>query len=61
MSTIPQPRALTVDEFAGLNSVSRDTVLRGIHDGEIRAYKIGRQWRIPAKVLDDLQSGAGQP
>jgi excisionase family DNA binding protein len=49
-------RAWSVDQFAAETSVSRDTVLRGIADGSIPAYKIRTQWRIPASFLDELQS-----
>ena len=46
---------------------SRDSVVRLIHSGELRAYRRGRSWRIPRSELhrlsqppnDDLADGAG--
>lgn len=42
----PKALAVDVDEAAGLLSVHRNTVLREIRRGRLRAMKIGRVYRI---------------
>ena len=42
----------TIDEIAERLRVSRDTVRRLIERGELRAMKIGSQWRIAEEDLD---------
>ena len=44
---------LTVNEVAALLRVHRETVLRHIRKGLIRAVKIGRTLRIPREALND--------
>ena len=44
----------TVEEVSGHLQVNPRTVLRLIHDGHLRATKIGRQWRIADEALRDL-------
>ena len=47
---------LTVNEVARMFRVSPQTVIRLIEKGEIVAYKIGNQWRIPRKEVDKLKT-----
>jgi excisionase family DNA binding protein len=44
---------LTVSEVAATLRVSDMTIYRLITNGEIRALKIGRSYRIPAEALDE--------
>lgn len=43
---------LTVEEFAKLASLSPWTVRKLCRDGELRAKKFGRGWRISSKELE---------
>ncbi|MDQ7794167.1 MAG: helix-turn-helix domain-containing protein [bacterium] len=47
------PPMLDVATVASRLSVDRQTVLREIKRGHLRAHKIGVQWRIPQEALDD--------
>ena len=40
-------RLLTIAELAALAGQSPDTIERRIHDGTIKAVRLGRYWRIP--------------
>ncbi len=46
-------KMLTVAECAEQMRVSKMTVYRLVHDGEIRAYKIGASLRIPEQAWHD--------
>ena len=48
---------LTIDETAKYFRVCRNTILTQIHKGNIKASKVGRQWRVPLKALQDIQEG----
>lgn len=43
---------MTVDEVAEYLSLHPLTVRRLARDGEIPAFKVGRQWRIKRELLD---------
>lgn len=43
---------LTVDEVASVLRVSRMTVYRKVHSGELPSVHFGRSFRIPASALD---------
>lgn len=49
---------LSVDEAASLLDVHSRTILRWIKQGELKAAKAGRQWRIRREDLDHLM---GEP
>ena len=51
-----QPRAqfLTVAEVANLMRVSKMTVYRLVHNGELPAVRVGRSFRVHAKAVHDL-------
>lgn len=62
------PKLLTVNEVAELMRVSRMTVYRLIHSGELPAVRAGKSFRIPAVAVkellditwaDDQESGLG--
>jgi len=42
----------TIDELAIVLKISRRTIERQIKNGEIKAIKIGRQWRIRKKDFE---------
>lgn len=49
---------LSVLEAAKLLRVDPQTIYRAIKRGEIRARRVGGQWRL---TLDDLHMGRGRP
>ncbi len=48
------PRFLTVAEVADAMRVSKMTVYRMIHSGQMPAVRMGRSFRVPRKAVDDL-------
>ena len=46
-------RFLTVAEVAAILRVSKMTVYRLVHSGEMPAVKVGRSYRVPEQVVDD--------
>jgi excisionase family DNA binding protein len=49
---------LTVGEVASVMRVSKMTVYRMVHSGELTALKVGRGFRIPARVVRAYLAGA---
>ena len=47
----PEP-IMTIDEVASYLSLHPLTVRRLARDGEIPAFKVGRQWRVQRELLD---------
>ncbi|GFG72081.1 helix-turn-helix domain-containing protein [Mycolicibacter senuensis] len=45
---------LTVAEVAALMRVSKMTVYRLVHNGELPAVRVGRSFRVHAKAVHDL-------
>lgn len=45
---------LTVAEVASLMRVSKMTVYRLVHNGELPAVRVGRSFRVHAKAVHDL-------
>lgn len=45
-------QVLTVDEVAAELRVSPQTVRKLIDNGELKAFRVGGQWRIKRKDLD---------
>ena len=56
-SVVPQPRAavtfLTVAEVASMMRVSKMTVYRLVHAGELSAVRVGRSFRVPERAVQD--------
>jgi len=56
-SDVPPPlggtQFLTVAEVAGLMRVSKMTVYRLVHSGELPAVRVGRSFRVPSKAVHD--------
>ncbi len=56
MAELPDVRFLTVAEVAELMRVSKMTVYRLVHAGELPAVRFGRSYRVPeSAVVDVLQ------
>ena len=55
--SVPQPRAavtfLTVAEVAAMMRVSKMTVYRLVHAGELAAVRVGRSFRVPERAVQD--------
>ena len=58
----PAPRAavtfLTVAEVAGIMRVSKMTVYRLVHGGELAAVRVGRSFRVPEPAVREYLKGA---
>lgn len=46
-------RFLTVAEVANLMRVSKMTVYRLVHNGELPAVRVGRSFRVPEQAVHD--------
>ncbi len=53
-----RPRFLTVAEVADEMRVSRMTVYRLVHSGEIPAVRVGKSFRVPVEALQQYLRGA---
>jgi excisionase family DNA binding protein len=56
----PRPAVsfLTVAEVAAIMRVSKMTVYRLVHGGELAAVRVGRSFRVPQPAVRDYLSGA---
>jgi excisionase family DNA binding protein len=50
---LAQVKFLTVAEVATLMRVSKMTVYRLVHSGELTAVRVGRSYRVPEKAVHD--------
>lgn len=46
-------RFLTVAEVAAIMRVSKMTVYRLVHSGELEAIRVGRSFRVPEQAVND--------
>jgi excisionase family DNA binding protein len=46
-------RFLTVAEVAAIMRVSKMTVYRLVHSGELEAIRVGRSFRVPERAVND--------
>ncbi len=53
----PAPQFLTVAEVAEITRVSRMTVYRMVHSGELPAVRVGSSYRVPRTALEQLLAG----
>jgi excisionase family DNA binding protein len=53
MAELPDVRFLTVAEVAELMRVSKMTVYRLVHAGELPAVRFGRSYRVPESAVTD--------
>lgn len=51
---LPDMRLLTVAEVAALMRVSKMTVYRLVHSGELPAIRFGRSYRVPESAVADV-------
>lgn len=51
MAEVPDVRFLTVAEVAELMRVSKMTVYRLVHAGELPAIRFGRSYRVPESAV----------
>ncbi len=58
MSSLSELRFLTVAEVAAVMRVSKMTVYRLVHSGELGAVRVGRSFRVPEQVVNDYLRGA---
>jgi excisionase family DNA binding protein len=49
---------LTVAEVATMMRVSKMTVYRLVHSGELSAVRVGRSFRVPEQAVQDYLRGA---
>ncbi|AZQ77180.1 MAG: helix-turn-helix domain-containing protein [Flaviflexus sp.] len=58
MSQVPPsaPQFMTVAEVAELARVSRMTVYRMVHSGDLPAVRVGNSYRVPTEAVDELLS-----
>ena len=55
---LAQVQFLTVAEVAAMMRVSKMTVYRLVHGGELAAVRVGRSFRVPEPAVRDYLSGA---
>lgn len=55
---LAEMRFLTVAEVAEVMRVSRMTVYRLVHSGELPAVRVGRSFRVPERAVHDYLSAA---
>jgi len=55
---LSEVRFLTVAEVAALMRVSKMTVYRLVHTGELTAVRVGRSFRVPEHAVHDYLRGA---
>lgn len=54
MEAQPSPRFMTVNEVAEVMRVSKMTVYRLIHAGELPAIRVGKSFRVPQGAVEQL-------
>ncbi len=50
---LPEVRLLTVAEVAAVMRVSKMTVYRLLHAGELPSVRVGRSFRVPEQAVHD--------
>lgn len=56
MADLPDVKFLTVAEVAELMRVSKMTVYRLVHAGELPAVRFGRSYRVPESAVVDAMN-----
>jgi excisionase family DNA binding protein len=57
-SPLAEMKFLTVAEVAAVMRVSRMTVYRLVHSGELPAVRVGRSFRVPERAVHEYLSSA---
>lgn len=52
---------LTISEVANVLRVSKMTIYRLVHDGQLPSMRIGKSLRVPVSALDAYLSQAADP
>jgi len=55
---LAQVQFLTVAEVASVMRVSKMTVYRLVHNGELPAVRVGKSFRVPEKAVNDYLRSA---
>ena len=55
---LAQAKFLTVAEVATVMRVSKMTVYRLVHNGELPAVRVGKSFRVPEKAVDEYLRSA---
>ena len=55
---LAEVRFLTVAEVAAIMRVSKMTVYRLVHSGELPAVRVGRSFRVPEQAVNDYLRGS---
>jgi excisionase family DNA binding protein len=55
---LAEVKFLTVAEVAAVMRVSKMTVYRMVHGGDLPAVRVGRSFRVPEKAVHDYLRGA---
>jgi excisionase family DNA binding protein len=58
MSSLSEVRFLTVQEVAALMRVSKMTVYRLVHSGELASVRVGRSFRVPERAVHEYLGDA---
>ena len=58
MPPLAEAKFLTVAEVAALMRVSKMTVYRLVHNGDLPAIRVGRSFRVPEKAVHDYLNGS---
>ena len=58
MSDLSEIRFLTVAEVAAVMRVSKMTVYRLVHSGELASVRVGRSFRVPERAVNEYLRGA---
>jgi excisionase family DNA binding protein len=53
MSSLSDVRFLTVQEVAALMRVSKMTVYRLVHSGQLASVRVGRSFRVPERAVHE--------
>ena len=56
--TLSEVKFLTVAEVAAVMRVSKMTVYRMVHGGDLPAVRVGRSFRVPEKAVHDYLRSA---
>ncbi|XVS64098.1 helix-turn-helix domain-containing protein [Actinosynnema sp. CA-299493] len=56
--SLGQVRFMTVAEVALMMRVSKMTVYRLVHSGELTAVRVGKSFRVPEKAVDEYLRNA---
>ncbi len=57
-SGLSEVKFLTVAEVAAIMRVSKMTVYRLVHSGELTSVRVGRSFRVPERAVNEYLRGA---